>query len=184
MRREMPRSAAPNGISGQRLMSFWWGRSAASRPSLSSSFCVELRFSMASDGDEPPVGAGVGVVENGAPAVEEVSATFIAPQPHRSKRPHHLGKGHSSPSTIAASITCPCPERARRPPIGPAKIPTTRNIEPPPKSPARFSGGTGPFRRRGRWACSTPFERNVVDVVAKPAGWRRTALPPAGHSVA
>ncbi len=58
------------------------------------------------------------------------------------------------PSTIAASTTWPLPERSRS--HSAERMPTSRNIEPPPKSPTRFSGGTGRSLTRPM-ACSTPL---------------------------
>ncbi len=58
------------------------------------------------------------------------------------------------PSTIAASTTCPLPERSRS--HSAERTPTSRNIEPPPKSPTRFSGGTGRSPARPI-ACSVPL---------------------------
>jgi hypothetical protein len=46
-----------------------------------------------------------------------------------------------TPSTIAASITCPWPERSRS--YSAARTPMTRKSEPPPRSPTRFSGASG-----------------------------------------
>src|SRR5437762_3252605 len=48
----------------------------------------------------------------------------------------------AAPSTIAASTTWPRPERFASSKA--ASTPTTRYNDPPPKSPSRLSGGTGP----------------------------------------
>ena len=58
------------------------------------------------------------------------------------------------PSTIAASTTWPLPELCRS--HSAARMPTSKNIEPPPKSPTRFSGGTGRSLTRPM-ACRMPF---------------------------
>jgi hypothetical protein len=58
------------------------------------------------------------------------------------------------PSTMAASMIWPLPDRSRS--HSADRMPTTRNIEPPPKSPTRLSGGTGRSPARPI-ACSTPL---------------------------
>ena len=58
------------------------------------------------------------------------------------------------PSIIAASTTWPLPEVCRS--YSAERMPTSRNIEPPPKSPAMFSGGTGRSPLRPT-ACSRPL---------------------------
>ena len=57
------------------------------------------------------------------------------------RMPHIICISTLEPSIIAASTTWPLPEVCRS--HSAARIPTIRNIEPPPKSPARFNGGTG-----------------------------------------
>jgi hypothetical protein len=47
----------------------------------------------------------------------------------------------AAPSHMAASTTWPWPERLASSMA--ASMPITRYIEPPPKSPTRFNGGTG-----------------------------------------
>ena len=47
----------------------------------------------------------------------------------------------AAPSTMAASITWPTPERADS--NSAATIPKASSMPPPPKSPTRLSGGTG-----------------------------------------
>ncbi len=47
----------------------------------------------------------------------------------------------AAPSTMAASTTCPWPERAAS--NNAATMPKASSMPPPPKSPTRFSGGTG-----------------------------------------
>ncbi len=47
----------------------------------------------------------------------------------------------AAPSTMAASTTWPSPERADS--SRAATMPKASNMPPPPKSPNRFSGGTG-----------------------------------------
>ena len=87
----------------------------------------------------------VGAVE-GRPAVQQVRAALVAPQPAGVMAVDHRHQ-EDAPSTMAESITCPRPLRCRS--SSAARIPTTRNIVPPPKSATRLSGGTG-ARRTGR----------------------------------
>ena len=47
----------------------------------------------------------------------------------------------AAPSTMAASTTWPSPERAAS--SRAATMPKASSMPPPPKSPTRFSGGTG-----------------------------------------
>ena len=47
----------------------------------------------------------------------------------------------AAPSTMAASTTCPSPERAAS--SSAATMPNASSMPPPPKSPTMFSGGTG-----------------------------------------
>jgi hypothetical protein len=54
---------------------------------------------------------------------------------------HIIWASRLTPSTIAASITCPLPERSRS--YRATAMPITTSIEPPPKSATRFSGGIG-----------------------------------------
>ena len=70
------------------------------------------------------------------------------------RKPHIICISTLDPSTIAASTTCPLPEVCRS--HNAARMPTIRNIDPPPKSPARFSGGTGRSPLRPT-ACSSPL---------------------------
>ncbi len=52
-----------------------------------------------------------------------------------------MASNEVTPSTMAASTTWPLPleDRSR----SAARMPVTRNIDPPPKSATRLSGGTG-----------------------------------------
>ena len=70
---------------------------------------VELRLDRP-DGDVPAVGAGVGVVERGV-AVEQVDAALVVPGAAARAGPRPSAPACSTPSTIAASTTWPCPER-------------------------------------------------------------------------
>ena len=92
--------------------------------------------------------------------------------------PHIIGISTLDPSTIAASTTWPLPELCRS--HSAARMPTIRNIDPPPKSPVRFSGGTG---RSALVAdgVQQAVEGDVVDVVAGLLA-ARTGLAPAGHA--
>ena len=81
------------------------------------------------------------------------------------------------PSTIAASTTWPWPLRCAS--SSAQTTPKARNIPPPPKSPTRFSGGTGACAGAAE-VRERAGERDVVDVVA--GGLReRPVLAPAGH---
>ena len=84
----------------------------------------------------------------------------------------------AAPSTIAASTTWPLPERARS--ASAHATPNASSMPPPPKSPTRFSGGSGFSPSRPMW-CERAGERDVVDVVAR--GLRHRAfLAPARHA--
>ena len=67
---------------------------------------------------------------------------------------HIIAESALEPSTMAASTIWPLPDRWSSQSAD--RMPTTRNIEPPPKSPTRFSGGTGRSPARPI-ACSTPL---------------------------
>src|ERR1039457_5818377 len=121
-------------------------------------------------------------------------------------RPKMLAMSSAAPSTIAASITCPrLEERASD---SAHTMPNARSMPPPPKSPTRFSGGTGrsPARPNGDKGGGNPHQqesvvacsgaggavagsadrvqraghRDVVDVVPGGRG-QRPVLPPARH---
>ena len=78
----------------------------------------------------------------------------------------------AAPSTMAASTTWPWPDRCAS--SRPRTTPNASSMPPPPKSPTRFSGGTGASPRRPIES-SAPAERDVVDVVA--GGRARTGRP-------
>ena len=59
----------------------------------------------------------------------------------------------AEPSTMAASTTWPLPDFCAS--SSAHTTPKARNMPPPPKSPTRFSGGTGASPLRPM-ACSTP----------------------------
>ena len=84
----------------------------------------------------------------------------------------------AAPSTMAASTTWPSPERAAS--SRAATMPKASSMPPPPKSPTRFSGGTG--RRVGpAHRPQGAADGDVVDVVAG-HGRHRPVLSPAGHA--
>ncbi len=81
------------------------------------------------------------------------------------------------PSTMAASTTCPSP--LRRDSRRAARMPMTRYVEPPPKSPTRLAGKFG-LRLLLAHAEQGAGDGDVVHVV--PGGLReRTVLAPPGH---
>ncbi len=84
----------------------------------------------------------------------------------------------AAPSTMAASTTWPWPERAAS--SSAATMPKASNMPPPPKSPTRFSGGTGAESARPMRPQGAP-DGDVVDVVTG-HGRHRPVLTPARHA--
>ena len=64
-----------------------------------------------------------------------------APQSPEARSPCIIPASSAAPSTMAASITCPFPDREAS--SIPHTIPKASSMPPPPKSPTRLSGGTG-----------------------------------------
>ena len=136
-------------------------------------FRMELRLDRP-DRDVSSVRALVGVVVRGT-GVEHVGAALSLHMP-LARNAHIIWARTPAPSTIAASMTCPLPERSCS--HNAESTLTNRNMEPPPKSPTRLSGGTGfHWRGRRRAGCRSG---DVVDVVARLQA-ARSRLPPPRH---
>ena len=99
----------------------------------------ELRLERA-DGNVAAIRALVGVVER-RPAIEEVDATRVLPAAPAAIRPWSMLVSETAPSTIAASTIWPRP--LSRAWITAQRTPNARSMPPPPKSPSKFTGGTG-----------------------------------------
>ena len=91
--------------------------------------------------------------------------------------PHVMAAMSAAPSTIAASTTWPWPER--RASTNAATTPRANSIPPPPKSPRKFTGGTG-ASPAGPIMRQRAGQRDVVDVVAG-LGGVGALLAPARH---
>lgn len=85
------------------------------------------------------IGAGVGVAIRRA-SVKQVDSAIVAPCPHAAERPYHLGE-HARSVGIAASMTWSLLKRSRSHLA--ESTPTSKNVDPPPKSPTWLSGGAG-----------------------------------------
>ena len=137
---------------------------------------VELRLQRA-DGDVPAVGARVGVVER-RPAVEQVGRPPVPPEPGAEQPVDH---GDQRAGAVDHRRVDDLPAAAgRRARAARPGSPTTRNIEPPPKSAPMFSGGDGLVRRPD--GVQGAGQAEVVDVVPGPL--RRAGRPGPSRSSA